>query len=77
MWLELELDASGEDVRIRSRGSRGERAPMVTLPPEQGFDALKTFANKVARAVRGGKATGARSVCPRAETMTRTGTREH
>src|SRR5690242_1045718 len=56
MWLELELDTSGEDVRIRGRASRGERAPMVTLPPEQGFDALKTFGNKVARAVRGGKA---------------------
>jgi hypothetical protein len=59
MWLELELDTNGKDVRISARGSRGERPPTLTLPPEQGIDALQAFANKVARAVRFGKALDA------------------
>jgi CHAT domain len=56
MWLELELSTSGEEIRVSARGSRGERPPPHTLAKEQGFDALQTFANKVGRAVRGGKA---------------------
>src|SRR5262245_34095135 len=56
MWLELEIAANGEEVRITGRGSRGESPPAITLPAEQGQEALKTFGNKVARAVRGGKA---------------------
>ena len=55
MWLELELDNSGEEVRVSARGSRGERPPAHAISPEQGLDALQTFANKVGRAVRGGR----------------------
>lgn len=55
MWLEIEIDTGGEEVRVSARGSRGERPPAHTLPPELGFDALQTLANKVGRTVRGGK----------------------
>ena len=56
MWLELELDTSNNnEVRVSARGSRGERPPTHATSPEQGFDALQTFTNKVGRAVRGGK----------------------
>jgi hypothetical protein len=55
MWLELDLDTSGDEVRVSARGSRGERPPAHAISPEQGFDALQAFANKVGRAVRGGK----------------------
>jgi hypothetical protein len=55
MWLELDLETKGEDVSVGGRGSRGERPSTHTLASEQGFDALQTFANKVGRAVRGGK----------------------
>jgi hypothetical protein len=56
MWLELELNAVGEEVRISGRGSRGERPPPHTLPPPRDLGALQSFANKVARSVRSGKA---------------------
>lgn len=55
MWLELRLEAKGDEVSISGRGSRGERPPPHTLGAEEGFDAIQTFSNKVARAVRGGK----------------------
>jgi hypothetical protein len=55
MWLEIDLETKGEEVRVGGRGSRGERPPPHTLAPEQGFDALQSFATKVGRAVRGGK----------------------
>lgn len=55
MWLEIELDISGTEVRVSARGSRGERPPAHAISPEQGFDALQTFASKVGRAVRGGR----------------------
>ncbi|XXY49208.1 CHAT domain-containing protein [Sorangium sp. So ce269] len=55
MWLEIELDISGTEVRVSARGSRGERPPAHAISPEHGFDALQTFASKVGRAVRGGK----------------------
>src|SRR5262245_42413422 len=56
MWLEIEVDTSGEDVRISGRGSRGERPPSHTLSQERGFDALQSLAIKVGRAVRSGRA---------------------
>lgn len=55
MWLEIEVEAKGETVQVGARGSRGERPPAHQLAPDQGFDALQSFANKVGRAVRGGK----------------------
>lgn len=55
MWLELELDTSEQGVKVAARGSRGERPATHIMPPERGIDALTTFANKVGRAVRGGK----------------------
>lgn len=54
-WLEIEVETKGDDVRVAARGSRGERPPPHTLDPDQGVDALQTFANKVGRAVRTGK----------------------
>lgn len=62
MWLELEIDVSGQDIRVAGRGSRGERPPAHTISPEKGFDALQTFASKVGRAIRGGKALDAAAV---------------
>src|SRR5262245_46653703 len=56
MWLEIEVDTSGEEVRVSGRGSRGERPSSHTLSQERGFDALQSLANKVGRAVRGGRA---------------------
>src|SRR3954468_126632 len=55
MWLELEVTASGDEIRINGRGSRGERPPSITLPPAQGLEALQTFTAKVARTIRAGK----------------------
>ncbi|WP_437664796.1 CHAT domain-containing protein [Sorangium sp. So ce1182] len=62
MWLEIELDISGTEVRVSARGSRGERPPAHAISPEHGFDALQTFASKVGRAVRGGKSLDAAAV---------------
>lgn len=55
MWIEIDIETQGEDVRISGRGSRGERPAPYTLGAEGGFDALSTFASKVGRAVRQGK----------------------
>lgn len=55
MWIEIEVEAQGEDVRISGRGSRGERPAPHTLSGEQNFDSLVTFTNKIGRAVRQGK----------------------
>ncbi|WP_437721675.1 CHAT domain-containing protein [Sorangium sp. So ce861] len=52
MWIEIEVDAGGQGVRVGARGSRGERPPAHTLSSELGIDALQGFANKVGRAVR-------------------------
>ncbi|MBK9264399.1 MAG: CHAT domain-containing protein [Polyangiaceae bacterium] len=55
MWIEIDVETSGEDVRIRGRGGRGERPPAHTLAAERGFDALQSLGNKVWRAIRAGK----------------------
>ncbi len=55
MWIEIDIESSGEEVRIRSRGARGERPAPHTLPPERGFDALQSLGNKVWRAIRAAK----------------------
>lgn len=55
MWIELDIETKGEEVRVGARGSRGERPPARSLPDSHGFDALQSFANKIGRAVRGGK----------------------
>ncbi|AUX36287.1 MULTISPECIES: CHAT domain-containing protein [Sorangium] len=56
MWIEIEVDAGAQGVRVSARGSRGERPPAHTLSPELGMDALQSLASKVGRAVRGGRA---------------------
>lgn len=56
MWLELEIDVSGQDIRVAGRGSRGERPPPHAISPDKGLDALQSFASKVGRAIRSGKA---------------------
>ncbi|WP_437642403.1 CHAT domain-containing protein [Sorangium sp. So ce854] len=55
MWLEIELDISGDEVRVNARGSRGERPAGHAISSEKGLAALQTFASKIGRAVRGGK----------------------
>ncbi|XXT19138.1 CHAT domain-containing protein [Sorangium sp. So ce429] len=55
MWLDVEVETSGDDVRIAARGSRGERPAPHKLAPELGVDALTTLASKVGRAVRARK----------------------
>jgi hypothetical protein len=54
MWLEIELDSAGEEVRVSARGSRGERPPAHTM--SLGSEALATFSKQVGRAVRAGRA---------------------
>lgn len=56
MWLELELESYGQEIRVSGRGSRGERPPPYTLSLEKGAEALQAFTTKVGRAVRAGKA---------------------
>ncbi|WP_437977956.1 CHAT domain-containing protein [Sorangium sp. So ce295] len=56
MWIEIEVDSGGQGVRVGARGSRGERPPAHTLSSELGIEALQSFASKVGRAVRGGRA---------------------
>lgn len=55
MWIEIDVETSGEDVRIRGRGGRGERPKPHTLAPERGFDALQSLGSKVWRAIRAAK----------------------
>jgi len=55
MWIEIEVDAQGEDLRITGRGSRGERPAPHTLTADEGFNGFSSFASKVGRAVRQGK----------------------
>jgi hypothetical protein len=56
MWLELEVETSGGQLRVAGRGSRGERVAAQTLPVERGVEALAALAGKIGRAVGGGKA---------------------
>ena len=42
VWIEIDIESSGEDVRIRARGARGERPAPHSLPPERSFDALQS-----------------------------------
>lgn len=59
MWIEIDIETSGEDVHVRGRGGRGERPAAHTLAPERGFDALQSLASKVGRAIRTGKSLDA------------------
>ncbi|WP_437758969.1 CHAT domain-containing protein [Sorangium sp. So ce1389] len=56
MWIEIEVDAGGQGVRVSARGSRGERPSAHTLSPELGMDALQSLASKVGRAIRSDRA---------------------
>lgn len=56
MWLEIEVEAGGPEVRVSARGSRGERPAPHTFSAELGLDALQNLAGKVGRAVRNGRA---------------------
>lgn len=55
MWLELELESDGQEMRVSARGSRGERVPAHVIPAERGVDRLQTLSSKVGRSIRGGK----------------------
>jgi len=50
IWLELDLEASGQEIRVGGRGSRGEHLAPRALPPAQGLDAALAFGSKVAKA---------------------------
>lgn len=52
IWLEIEMEAAGDTLRITARGSRGERMAPRVLALSQGMETLQTFTNKVGRAVR-------------------------
>lgn len=54
-WIEIDIETSGDEVRIRARGCRGERPAMHALPPDRGFDALQSLNSKVWRAIRASK----------------------
>lgn len=55
MWIEIDVETSADQVRIRGRGSRGERLAPYALPAERGFDALQSLSSKVWRSIRGGR----------------------
>jgi CHAT domain len=55
MWIEIDVETSGDEVRIRGRGARGERLAAHKLPSERGFDALQSLGSKIGRAIRAGK----------------------
>ncbi len=55
MWIEIEVEPQGENVRIAGRGSRGERPAPHMMASDQSFDALSTFASKIGRYVRQAK----------------------
>ena len=54
-WLEIDLEAQGEEVRVGARGSRGERPRTRDLAQEHGAAALRAFSAAVARAARAGR----------------------
>ncbi|HRI67310.1 MAG TPA: CHAT domain-containing protein, partial [Polyangium sp.] len=54
-WLEIELERTGDNVRVSARGSRGERPTPHTFALAQGIETLTTLASKVGRAVRTGR----------------------
>jgi len=53
-WVEIEIDASGDDVRVTGRGCRGERPPPHLLGPAIRRDRLDAFARGVGRAAQAG-----------------------
>lgn len=42
MWLEIDVDMHGNDVRVGGRGSRGERSKTRVLRPKDGVEALQS-----------------------------------
>lgn len=55
MWLELEIDRDGEQIRVSGRGSRGERPPPHRLRTPGAVEALATLTRKVDRAAGAGR----------------------
>lgn len=55
MWIEIDVETSADQVRIRGRGERGERLAPYALPSERGFDALQSLSSKVWRSIRAGR----------------------
>jgi len=55
MWIEIDVETSADQVRIRGRGARGERLAPYALPLERGFDALQSLGSKVWRSIRAGR----------------------
>lgn len=55
MWLDIEIEANDDKIRLSARGSRGERPTPHAFAPEKGAFTLQSFTNKVGRAVRSRK----------------------
>ncbi len=55
MWLDIEIDADDERIRLSARGSRGERPAPHKFSSEKGSLNLQSFTSKVGRAVRARK----------------------
>jgi hypothetical protein len=55
-WIEIEIEPSGNELRVVARGSRGERPEPRSLGPEIGRERLDKLTRDVGRAVRAGQA---------------------
>lgn len=60
MWIELDIDRAGNDIRISARGSRGEHVSSRLLGVK--VDALLRFASDVERAAMVGESLGAATI---------------
>jgi hypothetical protein len=54
-WVEIEIEAAGDEIHVAARGSRGERPKRWSLGPSVTRERLATFARDIGRAVRAGK----------------------
>jgi hypothetical protein len=55
IWVEIEIEAAGDELHVAARGSRGERLKRWPLGPSVTRERLATFARDIGRAVRAGK----------------------
>jgi hypothetical protein len=58
LWMEIEIEPAGDELRVAARGSRGERPAPFSLGPGVTRDRLALFTRDVGRAVRSGQRLG-------------------
>lgn len=57
MWLELELEPDGQQIRVSGRGSRGERPPprVLAIAPSSGDHALAVLREALDPSIEAGE----------------------